>query len=400
MTLRTTTHDADGDARARSNGSARCCARATSSCSTVSSAPARRCWPRASRSRSASHEPVVSPTFTVVREYDAPTPLVHVDVYRLDHLQELHDLGFDDLVGGEAVTVVEWGDRVERGAPERAAPGAARAGRRRRRPRRVGRRRRPHLGRASRRAGRGRGRLTCCCSRSTRRPRRCRSPSATAARCSARCSSPAVGVTPSSSRPRSSTCAASAAWTSATSPRSRSGTGPGLFTGLRVGVTTAKVMAQALRIPVVGVPSLDLVAYPLRHSGRAIVAVLDARRREVFAARYQPVPGGVQRVSDYAVHAPAELVADLARRDRRLPPRPAARGRRHRAVPSRVRRARARRACAGPEFAAPSVAALVALATARAEREEFEQPADLRPLYLRQSDAEIAWGARTGTGVG
>jgi len=57
-------------------------------------------------------EPVVSPTFTVVREYDAPTPLVHVDVYRLDHLQELHDLGFDDLVAGEAVTVVEWGDRV------------------------------------------------------------------------------------------------------------------------------------------------------------------------------------------------------------------------------------------------------------------------------------------------
>ncbi len=57
-------------------------------------------------------EPVVSPTFTVVREYDAPLPLVHVDVYRLDHLQELHDLGFDDLVGGDAVTVVEWGDHV------------------------------------------------------------------------------------------------------------------------------------------------------------------------------------------------------------------------------------------------------------------------------------------------
>jgi tRNA threonylcarbamoyladenosine biosynthesis protein TsaE len=62
-------------------------------------------------------EPVVSPTFTVVREYDAPTPLVHVDVYRLDHLQELHDLGFDDLVGGEAVTVVEWGDRVSAALP-------------------------------------------------------------------------------------------------------------------------------------------------------------------------------------------------------------------------------------------------------------------------------------------
>ena len=62
-------------------------------------------------------EPVVSPTFTVVREYDAPLPLVHVDVYRLDHLQELHDLGFDDLVGGDAVTVVEWGDRVSAALP-------------------------------------------------------------------------------------------------------------------------------------------------------------------------------------------------------------------------------------------------------------------------------------------
>ena len=50
---------------------------------------------------------------------------------------------------------------------------------------------------------------------------------------------------------------------------------------------------------------------------------------------------------------------------------------------------------AGGEFAAPSVAALVELATARAEREEFEQPGELRPLYLRQSDAEIAWDRGT-----
>jgi tRNA threonylcarbamoyladenosine biosynthesis protein TsaE len=62
-------------------------------------------------------EPVVSPTFTVVHEYQAPVPFVHVDVYRLDRLQELHDLGFDDLVGGDAVTVVEWGDRVSAALP-------------------------------------------------------------------------------------------------------------------------------------------------------------------------------------------------------------------------------------------------------------------------------------------
>jgi tRNA threonylcarbamoyladenosine biosynthesis protein TsaE len=55
---------------------------------------------------------VVSPSFTIVREYSGDVPMVHVDVYRIDHLQELHDLGFDDLLGDDAVTVVEWGDRV------------------------------------------------------------------------------------------------------------------------------------------------------------------------------------------------------------------------------------------------------------------------------------------------
>jgi tRNA threonylcarbamoyladenosine biosynthesis protein TsaE len=54
-------------------------------------------------------EPVVSPTFTIAREYDGRIPLVHVDVYRLDRAQEVLDLGLDDA-GDDVVTVVEWGD--------------------------------------------------------------------------------------------------------------------------------------------------------------------------------------------------------------------------------------------------------------------------------------------------
>ena len=57
-------------------------------------------------------ETVVSPTFTIVREYDARIPLRHVDVYRLERGSELRELGLDELLGTDGVTLVEWGDRV------------------------------------------------------------------------------------------------------------------------------------------------------------------------------------------------------------------------------------------------------------------------------------------------
>jgi tRNA threonylcarbamoyladenosine biosynthesis protein TsaE len=58
-------------------------------------------------------EPVVSPSFTIVREYDGRVPFVHVDVYRIDKVQELHDLGFEEIVRDDAITVVEWGDVID-----------------------------------------------------------------------------------------------------------------------------------------------------------------------------------------------------------------------------------------------------------------------------------------------
>jgi tRNA threonylcarbamoyladenosine biosynthesis protein TsaE len=54
--------------------------------------------------------PITSPTFTLVRMYKGTIPLVHADVYRLDHLQEVIDLALPELLDDGAVAVVEWGD--------------------------------------------------------------------------------------------------------------------------------------------------------------------------------------------------------------------------------------------------------------------------------------------------
>ena len=54
--------------------------------------------------------PITSPTFTLVRTYPAPVPLVHVDVYRLERMQEVIDLGLPEMLDDGGVAVVEWGD--------------------------------------------------------------------------------------------------------------------------------------------------------------------------------------------------------------------------------------------------------------------------------------------------
>lgn len=166
--------------------------------------------------------------------------------------------------------------------------------------------------------------------------------------------------------------------------------GPGLFTGLRVGMATAKAIAHALRVPMIGISSLDLLAFPLRHATRLIVTVVDARRGEVFYAFYRQSPGGVQRLGEPQVGTPEDLQAELFT----LPDETVLVG--DGALRYRDRLSDGVR---GVEFAEqwlahPSAAPLVQLAHARALREDWVNPAELAPMYLRKPDAEINWSTR------
>jgi tRNA threonylcarbamoyladenosine biosynthesis protein TsaB len=172
--------------------------------------------------------------------------------------------------------------------------------------------------------------------------------------------------------------------------------GPGLYTGMRVGIATAAALAHARRLPVVGLVSLDLVAFPVRHAHHQLVcACLDARRRELFWALYRPLPGGVQRVSELRVGPASRLVGELeaVRAEGVLCVGDGALAHRDEleAVGAEV---------GSPTMASPEARSLTELAMPKFAREETQRPEELRPVYLRAPDARIDWrrrGALAGT---
>lgn len=164
--------------------------------------------------------------------------------------------------------------------------------------------------------------------------------------------------------------------------------GPGLFTGMRVGISTAQALAHARRLPVVGLASLDLIAFGQRHVRRLLCGVLDARRSELFWAFYRSSPGGVQRVSEFRRGPAGKLAGEIESQSEDV----LCLG--DGAVANRALLEAAGAETGSVATAYPSAQSVVELALPRFLREDTQHPEDLRPIYLRKADARINWERR------
>jgi len=163
--------------------------------------------------------------------------------------------------------------------------------------------------------------------------------------------------------------------------------GPGSFTGTRIGVTTAKTLALVLGVPLLGIPTLDVVAHAAATAaGRytSLLALLPAHRQDYFVGQYQRTRLGPAVTASYQVLAAGEVV-ELASR---LPPPVLLGGAADRIEAFAEAGAPGWRVVPWPH-SAPRATSVALLANRRHFREQWDDPLTLAPLYLRAAPADL-----------
>ncbi|MFZ0625883.1 MAG: tRNA (adenosine(37)-N6)-threonylcarbamoyltransferase complex dimerization subunit type 1 TsaB [Acidimicrobiia bacterium] len=160
--------------------------------------------------------------------------------------------------------------------------------------------------------------------------------------------------------------------------------GPGLYTGIRVGVATAQGLAAAFGIPIIPAVSVDAIALEARTGHRLIWALVDVRRGEFAVARYHPVPGGVVRETETELVTPEVLRAQLES----APEQSLVVGDTG-ALPDHLLNGLHRVKAGKPRY--PYAVSLAEIARGKYEKDEYPPPDDVRPLYMREPDVTINW---------
>ncbi len=159
--------------------------------------------------------------------------------------------------------------------------------------------------------------------------------------------------------------------------------GPGSFTGIRIGIATAGILAHAAGLEVVGVGSLDGIAMNAPAEAEQVLVVLDARRGEVFAGRFTRTAEGLFPDGPYRCLSPEEAVADLPASAWVL-------------GDARARHPGIFGAWAGTSEATVRPDVIAQRGSTCLADGAGGAPENLRPLYLRLSDPEIRRREREG----
>lgn len=168
--------------------------------------------------------------------------------------------------------------------------------------------------------------------------------------------------------------------------------GPGSFTGLRIGLATAKSMAYALSIPVIGVPTMAALAYHYPVDGVYILPVLDAQKGNVYTAAYTWENSALQEVRPACVRSFDEALEDARKLDKRavFVGEAAVKNR------EKIQAAGANILPALPHTVMPRAACVALLGQSLYEAGKREDAMSLEPFYIRRSEAEELWEKRNG----